>query len=324
MGGSSSPQPKRPGRRRYLQEILIVAAGVVTINLIFISRAFRETYTIDRESAAQLGAFVGGYVGAIFTLVGIILLVTNLKSQVRSSQVQHFEAKYFELIKMHRDNVAELELQAASGRRVFVLLLKELRCILEVVRPIARQASKPVSREELLHVAYYCLFFGVGPNSSRMLKQSLQSFAPSFVDAIERELNRPEVKRKFREEREFGYEPFEGHQSRLGHYYRHLYQMVRYVDDQSIDIDKYEYVKTIRAQLSTHEQALLLVNSLTPIGRNWWKRRFIVNYRLVQNIPSDFFNTSEEIDVGRLFEKDYFEWEETMPGLPRGEEARPR
>jgi hypothetical protein len=86
--------------------------------------------------------------------------------------------------------------------------------------------------------------------------------------------------------------------------------MIRYVDQQPLDIDKYEYVKTIRAQLSTHEQALLLVNSLTPIGQGWWKRDLIRKYRLVQNLPRGFFDSSTELDLSTVFEPGYFEWEE--------------
>jgi len=33
---------------------------------------------------------------------------------------------------MHRNNVAEIELQGTTGRKVFVLLLRELRCALNV------------------------------------------------------------------------------------------------------------------------------------------------------------------------------------------------
>ena len=87
--------------------------------------------------------------------------------------------------------------------------------------------------------------------------------------------------------------------------------MIRYVDQQTLNIDKYEYVKTIRAQLSTHEQALLLVNSLTPIGQNWWKEDLIVRYRLVQNVPREFFDSATEVDTNKLFAPGYFEWQET-------------
>jgi hypothetical protein len=297
--------------RDYWREILIILAGLVAINFIFIAKAFRESHTVGREAAGQLGSFVGGYIGSFFALTGVVLLFATLRIQRRTSQVQNFETKYFELVRLHRDNVAEIKIQETAGRRVFVLLIRELRCILEIVRKVAQESNVELTHEQSLHFAYYCLYFGVGPNSSRMLKASLSStFGTEFIESVERALNRGETKSEIQREREFGYTPFEGHQSRLGHYYRHLYQMVRYVDQQTGPIDKYEYVKTVRAQLSTHEQALLLVNSLTPVGRNWWDNHLITRYRLVQNIPRDFFDPSSEIDVYKLFNRGYFEWDD--------------
>jgi hypothetical protein len=309
-----NPNKDRPKPSWWMEnfgELLIVALGLVLVNLIFIPKAFRQTHTVDPESAARLGAFVGGYFGAIFALVGIVLLYSTLKSQRRSSQQQNFETKYFELIKMHRDNVAELRVQDVCGRRLFVLLIRELRCALDIVRTIAKASNQQLTPQKALHIAYYCLFYGTGPNSSRMLRMSLQTFNEKFIEEVEGELNKPETKKRVRDEKNLGYVPFEGHQSRLGHYYRHLYQMVRYVDQQTLDIDKYEYVKTIRAQLSTHEQALLLVNSVTAAGQNWWRKGLIVNYRLVQNIPREFFDSATEFDTSALFVPGYFEWEES-------------
>src|SRR5690606_26039175 len=114
-------------------------------------------------------------------------------------------------------------------------------------------------------------------------------------------------KKQIKEERKFNYTPFEGHQSRLGHYYRHLYQTVCYVDNQTSSINKYEYVKTLRAQLTTHEQALLFINCLTVIGEVWWDKKLLLNYRFVQNIPYQFFDKDTEIDIEIFFPQIYFE-----------------
>jgi hypothetical protein len=292
-------------------ESFIILGGMICANLIFISRAFRQSATVDPQAAGELGSFVGGYVGSMFALFGVVLLFRTLKKQASASRLQSFENRYFELIKLHRDNVAEMELKELHGRKVFVWLLREFRCLLEIVQAVAKDCGEALSAPQLMQVAYYCLFYGVGPNSSRMLKISLQDFDSKFVDAVEQRLNSNSTKLKFQSERGFPYIPFEGHQSRLGHYYRHLYQMIQYVHAQppELEIVKYEYVKTIRAQLSTHEQAMLLMNSLTPLGRNWWKNGLVKTYRLVQNIPRDFFVQSE-IDMSKLFEPGYFEWEE--------------
>jgi len=230
--------------------------------------------------------------------------------QGQERKKQDFINKYFELLKIHRDNVAEIELKEEHGRKVFVTLLRELRCIVSIVRTTAATHDQRLTNSEVMHLSYYCLFFGVGPNSSRMLKMSLPEFPKGFVDALEEALNSDATKEETRESRNFHHVPFEGHQSRLGHYYRHLYQIFDYVHRQNINIDKYQYIKTIRAQLSTHEQALLLVNSLTPIGNNWWTNSLITDYRIVQNIPREFFDSTTELACDKLFKAGYFEWEE--------------
>jgi hypothetical protein len=255
-------------------------------------------------------------VGSMFALFGVVLLFRTLNKQASESRLQSFENRYFELIKMHRDNVVEIELKGASGRKVFVWLLRELRCLHEIVRPVATACGQTLSDNQIMLIAYYCLFYGVGPNSSPTLRFSLSEFDPGFVDALVKKLGETETRAKAKSEWELPYEPFEGHQSRLGHYYRHLYQMIRYVHEQpsTLEIVKYDYVKTMRAQLSTHEQAMLLVNSLTPVGRNWWKKGLIVDYRLVQNIPRYFFSESE-LDMAKLFKPGYFEWEEWIGGV---------
>mgnify|MGYP000182746641 CR=1 FL=1 len=95
-----------------------------------------------------------------------------------------------------------------------------------------------------------------------------------------------------------------GHQFRLGHYYRHLFQVVKYVNKQ-LNIDyqtKYDYVKILRAQLSTYEQAVLFLNSLSKMGSVWElnpeidetlkdfnKKDFelITKYNLIKNVPGE-------------------------------------
>lgn len=306
-------EPRWP--REYWVEILVLALGLVAINLVFIAEAFRATDTLNPTSAGQLGDFVGGYVGTFLALASVVLLSATLRSQRKSAQVLNFEAKYFELLRLHRDNVAELEVQGVAGRKLFVVLIREYRAAAGVVRRLATAKQQKLTPTQIAHITYYCLFFGTGPNSSRMLRQSLSEFNKGLVDAVAEELGRSDIKDSVQGERKLAYVPFEGHQSRLGHYYRHLYQAIRYVDEQKLAIDRYQYVKTIRAQLSNHEQALLLLNSLTPIGKDWWKNGYVLRYRLVQNIPRDFFDRATEIDLATLFPAGYFEWEESHDAI---------
>jgi len=64
---------------------------------------------------------------------------------------------------------------------------------------------------------------------------------------------------------------YDGHQFRLGHYFRHLHQSYKYLNNHPdlTEKEKYEYGKLYRAQLSTDEQILLFVNSISSLGMNW-------------------------------------------------------
>ncbi|MCE7064010.1 putative phage abortive infection protein [Dyadobacter sp. CY326] len=296
--------------RRHVIETVIIIGGLLAINLIFIADVYRETNTVNAENAAHLGDFVGGFIGTIFTLISVVLLYSTLRDQRESSHIEKFENKYFELIKMHRDNVTEFGAEKYSGKKLFVLMIREFRLIQKIVKQIAETLSLEFSSKEVFAISYYVLFIGVGPNSSRMLRKALVKYGNEFAEALIDRFSSHEVKAENKSERKLEYTPFEGHQSRLGHYFRHLLQAIAYVDNQKIDIDKYEYVKTIRAQLSTHEQALLFINSQNPIGKAWEDQALIRRYRLVKNIPQDFFDPENEIDITEGFPKDYFEWQE--------------
>ena len=57
-------------------------------------------------------------------------------------------------------------------------------------------------------------------------------------------------------------------------------------------------------------QAMLMLNSMTPIGKNWWRRGLMLNFKLVKNVPRDFFSPRDELDLASVFPRGYFEWEE--------------
>jgi hypothetical protein len=95
-----------------------------------------------------------------------------------------------------------------------------------------------------------------------------------------------------------------GHQFRLGHYFRHLYQTVKLIDKEKLltSYEKYEYIKILRGQLSSYEQQIFFINSLSQIGRKWefiddfneiksqsFGNDFVTKYQLIKNIPTTFF-----------------------------------
>lgn len=82
----------------------------------------------------------------------------------------------------------------------------------------------------------------------------------------------------------------------LGHYYRHLYQIVKHVDSSSVinDNEKYNLLKLIRGQMSNYEQIVFFLNSISKMGQSWEfapvdnlpHPNLITHYRIIKNIPA--------------------------------------
>ncbi|WP_454803057.1 putative phage abortive infection protein [Mucilaginibacter phyllosphaerae] len=275
------------------------------------------------EDTGVMGDTIGGitgpsiaFVAAIVTFMAFyiqykanIIQEEGLKNQEAQIIKQQFESRFFELIKLHRDNVAEITLQNESGKKVFVTLIRELREIFKILKNLVIVHNVDLSKEELINLSYMSFFYGTGPNSNRVLKGAISEYHIGLINNLIKNLDDKDIKKAVKKNRNFKFTPFEGHQSRLGHYFRHLYQTIRYIDESKLDIDKYEYIKILRAQLSNHEQALLFFNSLSNLGSEWKDKGLIENYDFIKNIPKDFIDPVTEINVKEIYPKVKFEFE---------------
>lgn len=76
---------------------------------------------------------------------------------------------------------------------------------------------------------------------------------------------------------------YDAHQEEIGHYFRHLYHIIKFVKTSDID-DKRRYTTFVRAQLSSYELALLFYNGLSEHGREKFKP-LIEEFALFKNLP---------------------------------------
>ena len=92
-----------------------------------------------------------------------------------------------------------------------------------------------------------------------------------------------------------------GHQFRLGHYFRNLFQDVMCIHtDKILTYDeKKEYTKVLKAQLSTFELIIFFISSVSQLGRSWELERkgnpekavdfnyqLITIYNFIRNLPN--------------------------------------
>ncbi|GAA3978092.1 hypothetical protein GCM10022210_31230 [Mucilaginibacter dorajii] len=115
---------------------------------------------------------------------------------------------------------------------------------------------------------------------------------------------------------------YAGHQDVIGHYYRHIFQTVKYINKQSLLTydEKYEYIKTLRAQLSTVEQYLFFFNSISFMGRSWEfnslkqdstkndvNNYLVTKFSFIKNIPNQFI--FQDIVLKNYYPLVHFEFE---------------
>lgn len=284
----------------------------------------------------QFGDIVGGFVGTIVALIGVLLLFETLKQQRRANIKQQVETRFFELVKLHRDNVAEMQYQNVFGRNIFIEIKDEFHDLYEIVSVWYSLEKSEISEEiwekKIIQISYLITFFGVKNSSTLYLKAKIKEIINNdvlfdefntncigfLVDkhqiAVDENATKPIDQKRF--------VAYDGYQSVLGHYFRHLYQTVTYINEQPETLlnysEKYYYIKTLRAQLGTYEQAVFLYNSISTIGEPWElsanivevNDKLITKYNFIKNIPVGF---TRDIIPKTYYPDIYYETDERQP-----------
>jgi len=79
---------------------------------------------------------------------------------------------------------------------------------------------------------------------------------------------------------------YQGHaQDVLGHYFRNLYQIVKYVKNSDVKNKKF-YTNIIRAQISAEELFLLFWNTLSEFGKEKF-HPLVLDFEFLEHLPQD-------------------------------------
>ena len=306
----------------------------------------KSSIGIFSAETAVVGDTFGGILGPIIAFFGVLATFwafyiqyeanieqkKQFKRQELDLKVERFENRFFELIKIHRENVEDVVITGKSSvksRKAFISMFNELRACYHIVYEIRETTYKylNIDDKDLVNIAFVLFYIGVGSNSNPLSLKLLSKYNEDFINDIIYRLS--EIKKSYvakpnqykikisaisklpELDAYLKYKPFCGHISRLGHYFRHLWMTVKYLDiqDESVIKDKYEYIKIFRAQISSYEQLLLHYNSLTDLGNAWITEGLIKKYKLTKNIPVPMAYFGP--DINQLYDDiNYFEWNE--------------
>lgn len=256
--------------------------------------------------------------------------------QDKRARITIFESRFHSMLSIHRDNANNIEVNKIKGRKVFLHMLDELKLIFELFSEIYIQRTendRNINEESLYNLAYLSFFFGIGKKSSPMVKDLAGENFFWFIEKSHKFITDQYENDKSKDYTVFNingkeykwknvYSLGTGHLRRLGHYIRHLFQTVKFVDDADLRLidqqAKYNYISNLRAQLSAHEQILLFYNAISIMGQPWLmslkgsNENYIERYCMIKSIPynaADFYKKpSDYFSDKNLSGKSMFEW----------------
>lgn len=279
------------------------------------SKPIKDDYALT----GTIGDTYGGLLGPPIAFIAAILTFAAFWVQYRANQQQksdiadqkknwlyeRFENRFFELLKLHKENVNEMRLTAdITSRECFAVMFEELRDIHEILLKEYKSAGIPPEYQLEVQdekIAYYILFYGF-ETTRDVYYQDFNKWEQMLFDNARQELYlRKRSAEDFLEKGHAtvkptgfrGYVFFKGHSDILGHYYRHLHQTAKYVTSQNNlkNDEKYEYIKTLRAQLSNFEQLMLYYNGVAMYPEKWYE--LFTEYRFIKNIRLDQANLGQ-------------------------------
>ena len=327
--------------------------SIVLILFSFFAPYFFTSTTIGKsivttEEIGLIGDTMGGTMNpfiaisaALLTFLAFWIQYKANEQQKKDLQVERFENKFYEMLKIHRDNITEITIgKTLAGRKSFISMFNELKFTYYVVKDYndkkytSLKLQDEISDEIVYNISYLIFFFGIGSNSSLIILDMIDEKHKGFFKCIEEYIKQQQI--LWRAERKKGksiavnsldgvfelnirYLPCNGQMSKLSHYVRHLFQLVKFVDDADEKVfdysSKYNYIASIRSQLSAHEQLLLFYNAVSVLGKPWLDSpNYLKKYCVIKSCPlplANFYKNPRDI-LGDINEygKVMFEWGE--------------
>ncbi|WP_420590687.1 putative phage abortive infection protein [Bacterioplanoides sp.] len=293
-------------RLNFILKVVCVLFGIsllaITPLVVFNEVYFNTGFKIDVDLASKFGDFFGGFIGTMFSILSVLLLIYTISSQYIEASKNNAKDHFFKMLDYHTENVrgirvASLEVEkkdvVEEGRRAFVVYKIQFKRLLQAVNEVDLELSLNLSPAAKVDIAYMCFFYGQSETWIEFIQGKLSSHAGGAVIAeamLEKVNNNDKLK--------LG----RTNQTELSSYFRNMYNAVKMVDGDKYlsQQEKKDLIKIYRAQLSNPELYILFFNLLSRFGKKWKERGYITEYELLTNLPHDYcdgYNPSDYFEI---------------------------
>ena len=313
-------------KRNPIQAILVLMVPVIVFFALVAPWLFTgfSTPIVFNENTGYIGNTFGimspfiAIAAVIVTYLAFRMQLDANEKMFENSRRMQFERQFYQMLKIHCDKVENLHAESlytdfsaenqfqktASGQDFFRSLLEEFHLIYS-------ELLRFKETDETFRKAYLIFFSGIDSADKELKKETSAHFRNFFTP----ENNKYLFMKKYPKLAPIADTLFEGRMDQLVPYYRHLFLLVKNVVQADEDLvpytDKRQFLRILRAQLSSAEQTLLYCNWKSGCGKQWEEapsklggNHFLTDYRMIHNIiPKDCWEFSSDEILQSLLEK---------------------
>jgi len=227
-----------------------------------------------------LGDFMSGTVASIWSLAGLFFIYVAFLGQKQQLLNQQMEIMYSQLeVKYTRLELAGQKAEMAKQNKTL-----EQQKFENTFFQLLGNHNSIVNSLDILRN---------GKSGREISAQGRDCFVV-FYNRFDKKIPRPENEKSIEYILEKYLEFFQENVSDLGHYFRNLYHIIKFIEESDIE-NKKRYTNFVRAQLSAGELALLFFNCLSKLGSEKFKP-LIEKYSLLKNMDYGLIFNQEHLD----------------------------
>ena len=278
--------------KKFLKLLIILFTSIGFVSFVFVlfnDVYFNTSFAIDPVLASKFGDFFGGYIGSLFSILSVLLLIYSSFRQNTDKEKNEVKNRFFKMVDYHNNNVAQINISPVNvqqdfkreGRRAFGIFKIQIRELLQLVAAVNKEAAFGLDDAAVIDISYILFYYGLSNNEIGFTKEKLQEYPrPDKLTAalFEKIDNNPKL--------ELG----RANQTSLSVYFRNMYHAIKLVDDSEYlsEKEKKDLVKIYRTQLSNPELYVLFFNLVSRFGTGWRRQGFVMKYSLLKNIPKGY------------------------------------
>jgi hypothetical protein len=224
--------------------------------------------SLNFEDASKIGDFIGGFVGIFWTIAGVFLLFLTLqlqRNEFKETQLaiakQQFETTFFNMLSMLQNIInsinGEIDTKVYGGHLFLHNALLKLKSKFNGETP-----SEEVST----------IYLKI---------ENAQDISPLEYDTIKCYITN--IYEEFYSE----------YYSELGHYFRYIFNLIKFITDTELllnESERIKYINIIQSQLTHDDLGLIFYNATSKYGLNQRKQpqfyNWLETYEFLENMDS--------------------------------------